>query len=43
MGRAADVCQSTPHGDLGSYCGGDSEVQVTRQDAAALHWPQRGI
>jgi hypothetical protein len=43
MGCATDVCQSASHDDLGSYDGGDPEVQVTRQDIVALRWPQRGI
>jgi hypothetical protein len=43
MECAADACQSTPHDDLGSYCGGDSEVKMTRQDTVALRRPQRGI
>jgi hypothetical protein len=30
MGHAADVCQTTPHDDSGSYDGADPEVQVTR-------------
>jgi hypothetical protein len=43
MGRAADVCQIAPRDNSGSNDGGDPEVQVTRQVAVALHWPQRGI
>jgi hypothetical protein len=43
MGRLTDVCQSASHDNLGSYDGGDPEVQVTRQDTVALRWPQRGI
>jgi hypothetical protein len=42
MGRVADVCQSTPHDDPGSYEGGDSEVKMTRPATGALRWPQRG-
>jgi hypothetical protein len=38
MGRVADVCQSASQDDLGSYDGEDSEVKMTRPDAAALHW-----
>jgi hypothetical protein len=41
-GHAADACQSTPHDDSGSYCGGDSEVKMTRQDTVALCWLQHG-
>jgi hypothetical protein len=43
MGRVADVNQSVPHDDSGSYEGGDSEVKMTRQVIAALRRPQRGI
>jgi hypothetical protein len=43
MGHVADVYQSTPHDDSGSYDGGDSEVKTTRLATGALHWPQRGI
>jgi hypothetical protein len=42
MGHVADVCQSAPHGDSGSYDSGDSEVKTTRQATGALHRPQRG-
>jgi hypothetical protein len=40
MGYVADVCQSTPHDDSGSYDGGDSEVKMTT--TGALRRPQRG-
>jgi hypothetical protein len=43
MGHVADVYQSTPHDDSGSYDGGDSEVKTTRLATGALHRPQRGI
>jgi hypothetical protein len=43
MGRAADVYQSVPHDDSGSYDGGDSEVKMTRQVTGALRRPRRGI
>jgi hypothetical protein len=43
MGHAADVCQSTSRDNSGSYCDGDSEVQVTRHVTDALRWLQRGI
>jgi hypothetical protein len=43
MGHVADVYQSTPHDDLGSYDGGDNEVEMTRLATGALHQPQRGI
>jgi hypothetical protein len=42
MGHVADVCQSTPHDDSGSYDGGDSEVKMTRLATGALRRPQRG-
>jgi hypothetical protein len=42
MGQITDICQSTQHDDLGSNYDGDSEVKMTRQDIAALRWPQRG-
>jgi hypothetical protein len=42
MGHVADVCQSAPHDDLGSYDGGDSEVKMTRLATGALRQPQRG-
>jgi hypothetical protein len=41
MGHVADVCQSTPHDDSGSYDGGDSEVKMTRLATGALPRPQR--
>jgi hypothetical protein len=41
MGHIADVCQSTPHDDSGSYDGGDSEVKMTRLATGALRRPQR--
>jgi hypothetical protein len=43
MGHDADVYQSAPHDDSGSYDGGDSEVKTTRLATGALHRPQRGI
>jgi hypothetical protein len=43
MGHVADVYQSAPHDDSGSYDGGDSKVKMTRLDTGALRWPQRGI
>jgi hypothetical protein len=43
MGRVADVCQSAPHDDSGSYSGGDSEVKMIRLATGALRRPQRGI
>jgi hypothetical protein len=43
MGCVADVHQSVPHDDLGSYDGGDPEVQATRQVTGALRRPRRGI
>jgi hypothetical protein len=43
MGRIADVCQSAPHDDPGSYDGGDSEVKMIRLATGALRRPQRGI
>jgi hypothetical protein len=43
MGHAADACQTAPYDDSGSYCGGDSEVKMTRQVTGALRRPQRGI
>jgi hypothetical protein len=42
MGHVVDVCQSTPHDDMGSYDGGDSEVKMTRPAIGALRQPQRG-
>jgi hypothetical protein len=42
MEHVADVCQSTPHDDSGSYDGGDSEVKMTRLATGALCLPQRG-
>jgi hypothetical protein len=41
MGHVADVCQSAPHDDSGSYDGGDSEVKMTRLATATLHRLQR--
>jgi hypothetical protein len=41
MGHVADVCQSTPHDDSGSYDGGDSKVKMTRLATGALRRPQR--
>jgi hypothetical protein len=43
MGCVADVCQSAPHDDSGSYGGGDSEVKMTRLATGALRGPQHGI
>jgi hypothetical protein len=43
MGCVADVYQSAPHDDLGSYDGGDSKVKMTGLVTSALHRPQRGI
>jgi hypothetical protein len=43
MGCIADVCQSTPHDDSGSYDGGDSEVKMIRLATGALRRPRRGI
>jgi hypothetical protein len=43
MGRVADVYQSAPHDDSGSYDGGDSEVKMIRLATGALRRPQRGI
>jgi hypothetical protein len=43
MGCVADVYQSVPHDDLGSYDGGDSEVKMIRLATGALRRPQRGI
>jgi hypothetical protein len=43
MGHVADIYQSTPHDDSGSYHGGDSEVNTTGLAAGVLHQPQRGI
>jgi hypothetical protein len=43
MGCVADVYQSAPHDDSGSYDGGDSEVKMIRQVTGALRWSQRGI
>jgi hypothetical protein len=43
MGCVADVCQSAPHDDSGSYDGGDSEVKMIRLATGALHRPQRGV
>jgi hypothetical protein len=43
MGHVADVYQSAPHDDSGSYDGGDSEVKMTRLATGALRWPQRRI
>jgi hypothetical protein len=43
MGHVADVYQSTPHDDSGSYDGGDSEVKTTRLASGALRRPRRGI
>jgi hypothetical protein len=43
MGRVADVCQSAPHDDLGSYDGGDSKVKMIRPATGALRRLQRGI
>jgi hypothetical protein len=42
MGRVADVCQFTPHDNLGSYYGG-RRVQAMRRYAAALCQSRRGI
>jgi hypothetical protein len=42
MGHVADICQSTPHDDFGSYDGGDSEVKMTRLATGALRRPPRG-
>jgi hypothetical protein len=42
MGHVADVCQSAPHDDSGSYDGGDFEVKMTRPAIGALRRPQRG-
>jgi hypothetical protein len=42
MGYVADVCQSTPHDDSGSYDGGDSEVKMTRLATGTLRQPQCG-
>jgi hypothetical protein len=39
MGCVADVNQSVPHDNSGSYDGGDSEVKMTRQVTAALRRP----
>jgi hypothetical protein len=41
MGRVADVRQSAPRGDLGSYDSCDFEVKMTRLATGALHRPQR--
>jgi hypothetical protein len=43
MGRVANVCQSTPHDDSGSYDGGDSEVRMIRLATGALRRPRSGI
>jgi hypothetical protein len=43
MGRVADVYQSAPHDDSGSYDDGDSKVKMTRPATGALRRPQRGI
>jgi hypothetical protein len=43
MGRVADMCQSTPHDDSGSYDGGDSEVKMIRLATSALRRPRREI
>jgi hypothetical protein len=43
MGRIANVYQSAPHDDSGSYDGGDSKVKMTRQVTGALRRPQCGI
>jgi hypothetical protein len=43
MGHDADVCQSAPHDDWGSYDGGDSEVKTTRPAIGALRRSWRGI
>jgi hypothetical protein len=42
MGRITDVGLISPHDVLWNHYG-DRRVQVTRQDTAALRWPQRGI
>jgi hypothetical protein len=42
MGHVADVCQSAPHDDTGSYDGGDSEVKMIRLATSVLRRPQRG-
>jgi hypothetical protein len=43
MGRVANMCQSAPHDDSGSYDGGDSEVKMIRLATGALRRPRRGI
>jgi hypothetical protein len=43
MGHIADVYQSAPHDDSGSYDGGDSKVKMTRLATGALRRPRRGI
>jgi hypothetical protein len=43
MGCVANICQSTPRDDSGSYDGGGSEVKMIRLATGALHRPQRGI
>jgi hypothetical protein len=43
MGHVADMCQSIPHYDSGSYDGGDSKVKMTRLATGALRRPQRRI
>jgi hypothetical protein len=39
IGCVADVYQSAPHDDSGSYDGGDSEVKMTRPNAGTLRRP----
>jgi hypothetical protein len=43
MGRVADVCQSVPHDDSGSYDGGYSKVKMIRLATGTPRRPQRGI